>query len=159
MIRSARYSIASFLLLIVAGCSGMQKGVGVVSYDKGTPPILAKATSDGEYSLYESQGLEPKVSYYLRRGDALGFKYGKTGEILAVGGTEEVPVPDENYIWRRRDDEGAAPPPPPAPTAPPAPTQAQAPAPAPAPAAAPAQPPAPAQNPLSAPAPAPAPAQ
>jgi hypothetical protein len=144
---AVRNSVAALLLLAFAGCSGMQKGVGVISYDKGTPPILAKATSDGEYSLYEAQGMEPKVSFFLHKGDALGFKYGKTGEILAVGGTEEVPVPDTDYIWKRRDADVA---PPPAPTAPPAPTPAAAPAPAPA--------PAPAENPLSAPTPAPAPA-
>jgi len=81
----------------------MQKGVGIVSYDKGTQPILAKATSDGEYSLYPSQGMEPKVSYFLHQGEPLGFKYGKTGEIIAVGGSEEVTVPDSDYIWKRRE--------------------------------------------------------
>lgn len=98
----ARYLLPA-VLLIPLGCSGLQKGVGVLSYDKGTQPILAKATADGEYSLYATQNSEPRVSYYLHQGDALGFKYGKTGEIVGVGGESEVTVPDGNYIWKRRD--------------------------------------------------------
>lgn len=109
MVNSLR-SLAACLVLAVMGCAGLQKGVGVVSYDKGTQPILAKATADGEYSLYPTQSTEPKVSYFLRQGDALGFKVGKTGEIVAVGGESEVTVPDANYIWKRRDaNAGAAP--------------------------------------------------
>lgn len=102
MNNAVRYVVGALFLAMV-GCAGLQKGIGVVSYDKGTQPILAKATADGEYSLYASTDTEPKVSYFLRQGEPLGFKYGKTGEIIAVGGTAENAVPDGDYIWKRRD--------------------------------------------------------
>ncbi len=102
MIKSIQLAVVTTLFLMI-GCSGMQKGVGVVSYDKGTQPILASATAEGEYALYPSDGAEPKVSYFLHKGDPLGFKYGKTGEITAVGGSSDVALPDANYIWKRRD--------------------------------------------------------
>jgi hypothetical protein len=100
MIKSARFACAGLLLSMV-GCV-VQNGVGVITYEKGTGPILAKATADGEYSLYAKNAADPKVSYLLHAGDPLGFKVGQTGQILAVGGKDEIAVPDEDYVWKRR---------------------------------------------------------
>jgi hypothetical protein len=99
MTRFVRFTVAAFLLAIV----GCQTGTGIITYDKGSNPILAQAPSDGEYALYCGQQSDPKVTYYLKRGDALGFKVSKTGEIIAVAGSAENAVPDDNYAWRRHD--------------------------------------------------------
>ena len=101
MLKSAHLLVMS-LILGATGCAGMQKGLGVITYDKGSQPIMAKATADGEYSLYAVNAMDPKVSYFLHEGDPLGFKTGQTGQVIAVGGKDEVPVPDGNYVWKRR---------------------------------------------------------
>ena len=87
------------IALALAGC---QTGVGVVSYDRSTTPVVAEATQDGEYALFASGTMDPKVSYYLKQGEPLGFKSGKTGEIIAVAGKNEISEPDGSYVWRRR---------------------------------------------------------
>jgi hypothetical protein len=88
--------------LMFLGMGGCQTGLGIISYDRGTAPVVAQATEDGEYALFSGSEMDPKVSYYLHRGDALGFKSGKTGEIIAVAGKAEVSEPDGTYVWRRR---------------------------------------------------------
>jgi len=89
-----------FTALFLVGCQ--QEGVGISTYNKGDVPILAKATTDGEYSLYPSTGSDPVVSYRLKEGDPLGFKVGTTGHIIAVAGEQENSLTDGNYVWKRR---------------------------------------------------------
>ncbi len=108
MTKSLGLAAAIALLLGMIGCEGMQQGIGVISYDRGTPPILAKATVDGEYYLYSTTSTDPKVTYILHKGDPLGFKTGQTGQIIAVGGSAEVPLPDDDYVWKRHDDSAPA---------------------------------------------------
>src|SRR5947209_2758456 len=97
MSKSLRLSFG-LILLAVVGC---QNGVGVMSYDRGTAPAMAAAPQDGEYALYESYGSDPKLTYALKKGDPIGFKVGKTGEIIVVAGAAEVSEPDSTYVWRR----------------------------------------------------------
>lgn len=92
-------SLGVFAAMGIAGCAS---GVGVVSYDRQTTPVLAEAPQEGEYALFAGSDMDPKVSYYLHRGDPLGFKAGKTGEVIAVAGKAEVSEPDGSYLWRRR---------------------------------------------------------
>ena len=99
-----RYAVAGLLL----GMWGCQSGVGVVSYERSTTPVVAEATEDGEYALYATASMDPKVSYYLHKGDALGFKSGKTGEIIAVAGKAEISEPDGGFVWRRREPQAVA---------------------------------------------------
>lgn len=111
MTRMARmlhiFPLACACLLL--GPVGCQTGTGIMTYKQGTPPIVVKAPSDGEYALFNSTATDPEVTFYLHKGDPLGFKTGKTGEIIAVAGTTDVTEPDGNYVWRRRDPQAAKP--------------------------------------------------
>jgi hypothetical protein len=80
-----------------------QKGTAVVTFDKARPPLLIEATADGEYALYDSMQGDPIGTFLLKQGDPVGFKNGTTGQVIAVAGEREIPVPaDKGYSWKRR---------------------------------------------------------
>jgi hypothetical protein len=116
-------AILGMMLVALVGCQST--GQGVVTYKPGTAPILQQATADGEYGLYDDSlvnfSSDPKATFYLHRGDPLGFKTGKTGEIIIVAGDKEITEPDSGYVWRRKDPAAAATPAPATPAPAPAP--------------------------------------
>jgi hypothetical protein len=104
MYRHALMLTLGLAALVGAGCtSTFTKGTPIMEYQKGKAPPLQEAPSDGEYVLMSSMmNTTPKATLRLHEGDALGFKVGQTGQIIAVGGTKEIVLPDGNYIWKRR---------------------------------------------------------
>jgi hypothetical protein len=97
--------IGSLLVLLamgVTGCTLAQKGETVVKHDKGQPPILGEATLDGQYALYKVLDGTPHVTYTLKQGDKLGFDKTENGQLIAVAGSNRVPVANDGYYWRRR---------------------------------------------------------
>jgi hypothetical protein len=104
MYRHALLLTFGLAALIGAGCtSTFTKGTPIMEYQKGKAPPLQEAPSDGEYVLMSSMmNTTPKATLLLHEGDALGFKPGQTGQVVAVGGTKEIVLPDGNYIWKRR---------------------------------------------------------
>ena len=104
MYRHAMLLSLGFAALVGAGCtSTFTKGTPITEYQKGKTPPLQEAPSDGEYVLMSSMmNTTPKATLRLKEGDALGFKPGQTGQIIAVAGTKEIVLPDGNYLWKRR---------------------------------------------------------
>jgi hypothetical protein len=95
--------LGAVLLSCVVGCAMGQKGLAVVTFDKARPPILQEATADGEYALYDSMAGDPIATFLLHQGDPLGFKPSTTGQVIAVAGEREIPIPaDKGYSWKRR---------------------------------------------------------
>ena len=50
---------------------------------------MTEAPRDGRYGLYSSTDRTPKVTYYLQKGDPIGFKQ-TDGEIVAVAGMHQL---------------------------------------------------------------------
>jgi hypothetical protein len=102
MVRSM--AVVALGLAAAAGCSStFTKGTPMVEYQKGRPPLLQEAPSEGEYVLLKSMmDMTPKATVQLSQGDPLGFKSGGTGQIIAVGGDREFELADGNYLWKRR---------------------------------------------------------
>lgn len=104
-----KHALALALGLAVVGSAGVgctstfTKGTPILEYQKGKAPRMQEAPTDGEYVLMSSMlNTTPKATLWLEQGDALGFKESTTGKIIAVGGDEEIELPDGSYIWKRR---------------------------------------------------------
>ena len=104
-----KHALALALGLAVIGGAGVgctstfTKGTPITEYQKGKTPRMQEAPTDGEYVLMSSMlNTTPKATLWLEQGDPLGFKESTTGKIIAVGGSEEIELPDGNYIWKRR---------------------------------------------------------
>jgi len=100
--RSLAAIALAFLILVLSGCTMVQKGETVVKYDKGEMPIMGQATQDGQYSLYRVTDATPMVTYNLKAGDKLGFERGNDGQLFAVAGQNRQQVSNESYYWKRR---------------------------------------------------------
>lgn len=93
--------------LFAVGC-GAQSGKTIVKYD-GKSVIENVAPANATYALYDSNDLEPKVRYNLRKGDRLGFvEDPDTGQIMAVAGDNEFDV-DPNFLdgslrWKMQEE-------------------------------------------------------
>src|SRR5687768_12665338 len=97
--------LPAFLVLLalgMAGCTIAQRGETVVKHDKGSAPIMGEAVMDGQYALYKALDGTPRVTYNLKQGDKLGFDRNDDGQLIAVAGSNRVPVPNDGYYWRRR---------------------------------------------------------
>lgn len=104
--------LATFAVLAFAlgGC-GMQSGKTIVKHERGRPPRMVKALDDGRYSLYSSTDATPDVTYWVEKGDQIGFRRARSGEgggIEAVAG-DNPPVElgtemARNYYWKYRGD-------------------------------------------------------
>lgn len=108
-----KHALALALGLAVIGGAGVgctstfTKGTPITEYQKGKTPRMQEAPTDGEYVLMSSMlNTTPKATLWLEQGDPLGFKESTTGKIIAVGGSEEIELPDGNYIWKRRPGAG-----------------------------------------------------
>ncbi len=86
------------------GCATLlTPGDPISSHSKGTIGEPDRAPSDGEYVLVPKFGdTTPMKTISLNKGDPLGFKTGRTGEIVAVAGGDEWTYPDGDYVWIRR---------------------------------------------------------
>ncbi len=102
--QASGWMILAALALLVSGCVQFTKGTPITEYKRGTQPILAEATVDGEYALFKTNigSTTPIGTYALKKGDALGFEKAETGTIIAVAGETKLPVPDGSYVWKRR---------------------------------------------------------
>lgn len=102
MIRSVAVLVVG--VMVAAGCSStFTKGTPMVEYQKGKPPLLQEAPTEGEYVLLKSMmDMTPKATVTLAQGEPLGFKESGNGQVIAVGGDKEFPLKDGNYLWKRR---------------------------------------------------------
>jgi hypothetical protein len=103
-----RYAIVPVALMVfgiaVGGCGTMRGGRTVVKFDEGKTPITTTVSSTGTYALYALTDYNPKVTIHLKEGDVVGFKNSQTGEVMAVAGDREIPVPaNASYYWKRQD--------------------------------------------------------
>lgn len=101
--------LALGLALALAGCAtAMVPGKVIVDHVQGNAESPGEAPRDGWYALYPKFGSnQPKHRVLLRRGDRLGFRTAKTGEIKAVAGDHEWGMTDNNYLWMVEDPAGA----------------------------------------------------
>ncbi|HZN69971.1 MAG TPA: hypothetical protein VFB66_32145 [Tepidisphaeraceae bacterium] len=102
-------ALGAFALLAfcLGGC-GLQSGQTIVKYERGKPPRVVKALDDGRYALYSSTDATPDVTYYVEKGDPIGFRKMSGGDntIEAVAG-DNPPVElskemARNYYWKYR---------------------------------------------------------
>lgn len=96
--------IASAVLLIAAGCSGLV-GDNIVKYERGSLPLPpTEAPSDGSYALVYANDVSPQTQYPLHKGDRLGF-ITRDGVVYGVAGEIEVPIKTTALVrsvyWRR----------------------------------------------------------
>ena len=83
----------SFAILILAltlstvGCATPRGGT-IVKYEPHQTLRITDVPRDGRYGLYLSPELTPRHSYFLQRGDPIGFKL-QDGETLAVAGLRQ----------------------------------------------------------------------
>lgn len=89
---------------LIGGCAtAMAPGEAIVEHRSGNPETPIEAPSDGEYALYPKFGsTHEKHKVRLRRGDLLGFRTAKTGEINAIAGEHEWRMTDNDYVWMRK---------------------------------------------------------
>jgi hypothetical protein len=104
MVRLMAVSVLMVGAMFAAGCSStFTKGTPIVEYQKGRPPLLQEAPTEGEYVLLKSMmDMTPKATVQLAQGAPLGFKEAGTGQVIAVGGEREFALKDGNYLWKRR---------------------------------------------------------
>ena len=90
--------------LFLVGC-GAQSGKTIVKYD-GKAEIENVAPAEASYALYDSNDLEPRVRYNLKKGDRLGF-IKQDGIVYAVAGENEFEVDpsflDGSLRWKMQD--------------------------------------------------------
>ena len=102
-VRSVAVGVCLAILASAAGCVSFTSGAAISDHRKGGQPLVGEAPVDGEYALFATPWeTTPRVTYTLKKGDPLGFKAGGVGQIVAVGGTHEVTLPDGGYQWKRR---------------------------------------------------------
>ena len=89
------------LAIGLAGCAtAMMPGKVVVDHARGNAESPAEAPRDGWYALFAKFGSNSaKHRVPLRRGDRLGFRTAKTGEIKAIAGDHEWGMSDNDYVW------------------------------------------------------------
>ena len=85
-----------------AGCSTFQKGQSIVRYEHGAAVYSVKAPSTSDFQLYESDGVEPRMTVHVEEGRPLGFDRDPDGKLLAIAGDQKIPIAEGSYTWRRR---------------------------------------------------------
>ena len=102
--------LGAFLVLSFAlgGC-GLQSGQTIVKHEKGRPPRMVKALDNGRYSLYSSTDATPDVTYWVEKGDQIGFRRTQGGGDNAIeavaGDNPPVELGSEaarNHYWKYR---------------------------------------------------------
>jgi len=89
-------------ILFVFGClSNSHHNETLIKYQKGKWPPMMRAPFDGRYSVHIPFDPESKGTVNLKEGELLGFKQGKSGEVIAVGGATLIPLPDGDYVWKK----------------------------------------------------------
>jgi hypothetical protein len=88
--------------IFLAGClSNAHHNETLIKYQKGKWPPMMRAPFDGGYSVHIPFDPEAKGAVQLKQGELLGFKQGKSGEVIAIGGATEIPLPDGDYVWKK----------------------------------------------------------
>ena len=110
LIRSITLGAMTLLAFALGGC-GLQSGQTVVKYERGKPPRMVKALDDGRYSLYSSTDATPDVTYWVEKGDQIGFRRSSDGDSKAIeavaGDNPPVELGQEmgrNHYWKYRGD-------------------------------------------------------
>jgi hypothetical protein len=104
--RSAALPAVLLLTAVLSGC-GMQKGETEVKYTKNTTNLnMSEATKTGDYALYTTTDLTPKVVRHLEKGDQLGFRKVENGRVEAVAGefTMTLPSSTQQAYWKYYGD-------------------------------------------------------
>ncbi|HEX8916597.1 MAG TPA: hypothetical protein VF796_29875 [Humisphaera sp.] len=96
---------AAGLLALAGGCAVLTPGTEIIDHQAGRREQPIEAPSDGIYVLYPKYGdVRPlKEAVMLRKGDAIGFETGATGEITAVAGQDKWTFDDVPMLWKRKD--------------------------------------------------------
>jgi hypothetical protein len=105
MLKRPLTALTVALFLSATGC-GLQKGETLVKYERGKSPRMAKALVDGTYALYSSTDATPKVKFYVRKGEEVGFRQSDDGGVIAIAG-DNPPQPIEgklapNHYWKQQ---------------------------------------------------------
>jgi len=103
-VRRVVFAVAVGLAVVAGGvaCSTFQKGQSIVRYEHGAAVYSVKAPSTSDYQLYESDGVEPRMTVHVEEGKALGFDRDADGKLLAIAGDQKIPIAEGSYTWRRR---------------------------------------------------------
>lgn len=99
--RSTRWVLTLATAAALCGCAAaMVPGRSIAEHARGNPESPIEAPRDGWYALFPKFGSnQHKHRVPLRRGDRLGFRTAKTGEINAIAGDHEWGMSDNDYVW------------------------------------------------------------
>ena len=94
------------LALALTGC-GLQKGQTEVKYEKSSTNLnMSDATKTGDYALFTTTDLTPRVVRHLNQGERLGFRKMDNGEVEAVAGdyTMNLAANTQRAYWKYYGD-------------------------------------------------------
>jgi hypothetical protein len=97
------FSATVLLSLPWMGCAAFHKGQDVVKYEKYQTPRVTQTSTAGNYALYSSTDVSPKVTVFVEKGQPIGFETDtKSGQTVAIAGKERYAVAtDQNHYWAR----------------------------------------------------------
>jgi hypothetical protein len=89
---------------LLVGC-GAQPGSSVITYESinSAPPPTAKAPDKATYKLYPSDSGTPLYTADLDEGDPIGFVTDSDGKVVAIAGTQKIPLTAHlatSYVWK-----------------------------------------------------------
>ena len=92
------------LAALLGGC-GAASTHNLVKYENGEMPVPpTEAPADGTYGLYSTYDYNAKATYPLTKGDKLGFVKKGDKEVVAIAGSNEVPLQTQwgkSFYWRQ----------------------------------------------------------
>ena len=113
--RLARWASRRMLGLIMVTCVGlsvgcaevgqrfgaMNEGELVLKMQAGEAAMAREAEQDGTYALYGKLDIKPRLTAELKRGEMVGFRRDRAGELRAVYGIRERALAEGDYAWYR----------------------------------------------------------
>lgn len=87
-------AIIPVVFFTVAGCSEWS-----LVHDAGGPACRKVAPEPGQYNLYEAKNPIPRQCAMLLKGDPIGFERDHDGQLLALAGTDAIPVVEGKCQW------------------------------------------------------------
>jgi hypothetical protein len=97
----SRCVLCAALVLVLGGCTTLQKGTTVVKITQGDAGSVIPAPEDSEYGLYGWSDVKAIIAPYLKRGQSIGFRR-DGGKVVAVFGNEQKVLDEGSYYWNRR---------------------------------------------------------
>ena len=97
---------ACLFTLAFTACATFQEGSTVAKFEPDVGPVMTETAVAGNYALFDSQELTPKMSVPLPAGAAIGFKDGPDGTIIAVYGDKTWTLANRtrSHYWRHVKD-------------------------------------------------------